>query len=36
MLTTNGKIALVESLEGTYAVLDVSDPYNMYEIKRLT
>jgi DNA-binding beta-propeller fold protein YncE len=36
MLTTNGKIALVENLEGTYAVLDVSDPYNMYEIKRLT
>lgn len=36
MLTTNGKIALVENLEGTYAVIDVSDPYNMYEIKRLT
>jgi len=36
MLTTNGKIALVENLEGTYAVLDVSDPYNMLEIKRLT
>lgn len=35
MLTTNGKIALVENLEGTYAVLDVRDPYNMYEIKRL-
>jgi DNA-binding beta-propeller fold protein YncE len=36
MLTTNGEIALVENLEGTYAVLDVTDPYNMYEIKRLT
>jgi len=36
MLTTNGKIALVENLEGTYAVLDVTDPYNMVEIKRLT
>lgn len=36
MLTTNGKIALVENLEGTYAVIDVTDPYNMYEIKRLT
>lgn len=36
MLTTNGKIALVENLEGTYAVVDVTDPYNMYEIKRLT
>lgn len=36
MLTTNGKIALVENLEGTYAILDVSDPYNMYEIKRMT
>jgi DNA-binding beta-propeller fold protein YncE len=35
MLTTNGKIALVENLEGTYAVIDVTDPYNMYEIKRL-
>ena len=36
MLTTNGKIALVENMEGTYAVLDVTDPYNMYEIKRMT
>jgi len=36
MLTTNGKIALVENQEGTYAVIDVSDPYNMFEIKRLT
>lgn len=36
MLTTNGKIALVENLEGTYAVIDVTDPYNIYEIKRLT
>jgi DNA-binding beta-propeller fold protein YncE len=36
MLTTNGKIALVENLEGTYAVLDVTDPYNLREIKRLT
>jgi DNA-binding beta-propeller fold protein YncE len=36
MLTTNGKIALVENLEGTYAVIDVTDPYNLYEIKRLT
>lgn len=36
MLTTNGRIALVENLEGTYAILDVSDPHNMYEIKRLT
>ena len=38
MLTTNGKIALVEVLEGLggYAVLDVSDPYNMREIKRIT
>ncbi len=36
MLTTNGRIALVENLEGTYAVLDVTDPYNLYEIKRLT
>jgi DNA-binding beta-propeller fold protein YncE len=36
MLTTNGTIALVENLEGTYAVLDVTDPYNMVEIKRLT
>lgn len=36
MLTTNGTIALVENLEGTYAVIDVTDPYNMYEIKRLT
>jgi DNA-binding beta-propeller fold protein YncE len=38
MLTTNGKIALVEVLEGQggYAVIDVSDPYNMREIKRLT
>jgi DNA-binding beta-propeller fold protein YncE len=38
MLTTNGKIALVELLEGQggYAVLDVSDPYNMREIKRIT
>jgi len=36
MLTTNGKIALVENLEGTYAVLDVTMPTNMYEIKRLT
>lgn len=38
MLTTNGKIALVELLEGrgAYAVLDVSDPYNMREIKRIT
>jgi len=36
MLTTNGKIALVENLEGTYAVIDVSNPYNMVEIKRLT
>jgi DNA-binding beta-propeller fold protein YncE len=36
MLTTNGRIALVENLEGTYAVLDVTDPYNLREIKRLT
>lgn len=36
MLTTNGKIALVENQEGTYAVIDVTDPYNIYEIKRLT
>ncbi len=36
MLTTNGRIALVENLEGTYAVLDVTVPANMYEIKRLT
>ena len=36
MLTTNGRIALVENLEGTYAVLDVRDPPNMYEMKRLT
>ncbi len=36
MLTTNGKIALVENLEGTYAIIDVTDPYNMHEIKRLT
>lgn len=36
MLTTNGKIALVENNEGTYAVIDVSNPYNMIEIKRLT
>lgn len=36
MLTTNGRIALVENLEGTYSVIDVSNPYNMIEIKRLT
>ena len=36
MLTTNGRIALVENQEGTYAVLDVTDPANMREIKRLT
>ena len=36
MLTTNGRIALVENLEGTYAVLDVTDPYNLREIRRLT
>ncbi len=38
MLSTNGEIALVENLEGTgtYAVIDVRDPYNMREIKRLT
>ena len=36
MLTTNGSIALVENLEGTYAILDVSNPYNLREIKRLT
>jgi DNA-binding beta-propeller fold protein YncE len=36
MLTTNGQIALVENLEGTYAVLNVTLPTNMYEIKRLT
>lgn len=36
MLTTNGRIALVENLEGTYAVLDVTDPYNLREITRLT
>jgi len=36
MLTTNGRIALVENQEGTYAVLDVTQPTNMYEIKRLT
>ncbi len=36
MLTTNGRIALVENQEGTYAVLDVTLPTNMYEIKRLT
>ncbi len=36
MLTTNGKIALVENLEGTYSILDVTQPANMYEIKRLT
>ena len=36
MLTTNGRIALVENLEGTYAVIDVTDPANMFEIKRLT
>lgn len=35
MLTTNGKIALVENNEGTYAVIDVSNPYNMIELKRL-
>jgi DNA-binding beta-propeller fold protein YncE len=36
MLTTNGRIALVENLEGTYAVLDVTNPYELREIKRLT
>jgi DNA-binding beta-propeller fold protein YncE len=36
MLTTNGEIALVENLEGTYAIIDVTDPYNLREIKRLT
>ena len=38
MLTTNGKIALVEVLEGQggYSVIDVSDPYHMREIKRIT
>ncbi|MHB1232714.1 MAG: YncE family protein [Burkholderiales bacterium] len=38
MLSTNGKIALVEVLEGQggYSVIDVSDPYHMREIKRIT
>ena len=38
MLTTNGKLALVETLEGEgqYAIIDVSNPYHMHEIKKLT
>lgn len=38
MLTTNGKIALIETFEGAgqYAVLDVSDPYHMRQIKTIT
>ncbi len=38
MLTTNGKLALVETLEGAgnYVVLDVSDPRHMRQIKSLT
>lgn len=38
MLSTNGKLALVESLEGQgqYVVLDVSDPRHMRQIKSLT
>jgi DNA-binding beta-propeller fold protein YncE len=36
MLTTNGQIALVENQDGTYSVIDVTDPYNMHEEKRLT
>ncbi len=39
MLTTNGEIALVENFEapfGTYSVIDVSDPANPVEVKRLT
>jgi hypothetical protein len=38
MLTTNGQLALVETLEGEgqYVVLDVSDPYHMKQIKSLT
>lgn len=38
MLTTNGKIALVETLEGQgqYVVLDVSNPHHPRQIKTLT
>jgi len=38
MLTTNGKYALVELFEGLghYAIIDVSDPLHMHEVKRLT
>jgi DNA-binding beta-propeller fold protein YncE len=39
MLTTNGEVALVENFEapfGTYSVIDVSDPANPVEIKRIT
>ena len=38
MLTTNGKLALVETLEGEgqYAIIDVSNPHHMREIKTLT
>ena len=39
MLTTNGKIALVENIEapfGTESIIDVSDPNNPVHIKKLT
>jgi len=38
MLTTNGKIAMVETLEGAgqYIVLDVSDPEHMKQIKNIS
>jgi DNA-binding beta-propeller fold protein YncE len=39
MLTTNGEIALVENFEapsGTYSVIDVTDPTNPVELKRIT
>ena len=39
MLTTNGRLALVENFEaptGTYSVIDVSDPHAPVELKRIT
>jgi len=38
MLTTNGKIALIETFEGAgqYVVLDVSNPHHMRQIKNIS